>query len=74
MLGTPSSNDYGLQATISTTQRSEVGLGVRNTGYAGYLLDVNFNTGYFNMIKVTGGVGATYDRKSRGLLRPALAT
>ena len=58
VLATPGTQNFGLHATISSSERSEVGLLVRNTGYSGYLLDVNFNTGYFNLIKVTGGVGA----------------
>ena len=57
VLATPGTQNFGLSATISSTEDSEVGLGLRNTGYSGYLLDVNFNTDYFNLIKVTGGVG-----------------
>jgi hypothetical protein len=58
VLGSPSSQDFALHARISSTLRSEVGFGLRSNGYSGYLLDVNFNAGSFNMIKVTGGSGA----------------
>jgi hypothetical protein len=58
VLGTPSSQNFGLKARISSSERSEVGLALRSTGYNGYILDVNFNVGTFNLIKVTGGSGA----------------
>ncbi len=55
VLGTPSTQDFALHATISSDSACEPGLGLRSTGYNGYLLTANLHGGSFNLIKVTGG-------------------
>lgn len=52
VLGTPGSEDYALQGSVSSNSSSEVGFGLRNTGFNGYLLTTNFAAGSLNLIRI----------------------